>query len=263
MNQLLKIEQMLTRQTILTAYNVPSIKNLGFYMNILMLSSSREGDESYLASAKPTILKHLGETNEVLFIPFAGVTMNWDAYTQKVQDALPELSINSIHKNTNALNAVNNAAAIMIGGGNTFNLLHTLYQEDILAAIRSKVLLGTHYIGWSAGSNICGDSIRTTNDMPIIQPPSFNALGLVPFQINPHYSDYHPPGFNGETRAQRISEFCTLNPNMPVVGIREGSALVRDSLGLHLVGSKDGIVFCGNESYPIKPEQDLSALLNS
>lgn len=252
---------MLTRQTILTAYNVPSIKNLDFCVNILMLSSSREGDEPYLTSAKPSILEHLGATNKVLFIPYAGVTLTWDAYAQKVKAALPELQITSIHQTDNAQSAVNDASAIMIGGGNTFNLLYTLYSENILQAIRSKVLQGTHYIGWSAGSNICGDSIRTTNDMPIIQPPSFDALRLVPFQINPHYSDYHPTGFNGETRAQRISEFCTLNPDMPVVGIREGSALVRNSQGLQLIGLKDGVVFCGNESYLVKPQQDLSELL--
>lgn len=227
-----------------------------------MLSSSREGNEPYLAGAKSTILAHLGVENKVLFIPYAGVTLTWDAYTQKVQTALPELQITSIHQTDNALKAVNDASAIMIGGGNTFNLLYTLYSQNILQAIRDKVLQGTHYIGWSAGSNICGDSIRTTNDMPIIQPPSFDALGLVPFQINPHYNDYHPPGFNGETRAQRISEFCTLNPVTPVIGIKEGSALVRNNHGLKLIGSKDGAVFCGSESYVIKPHQDLNHMLS-
>jgi dipeptidase E len=254
--------ELLTRKTILTAYTVPSIKNLDFCVNILMLSSSREGNEPYLASARPTILEHLGGTKRVLFVPYAGVSLNWDDYTEKVQAALPELHIHSIHNSRNTQNAVNEASAIMIGGGNTFNLLYTLYRENILDEIRNKVLLGTHYIGWSAGSNICGDSIRTTNDMPIVQPPSFDALGLVPFQINPHYSDYHPPGFNGETRAQRISEFCTLNPEMPVVGIREGTALILNKQGLRLLGPKDGIVFCGNERHIIKPHQDLSDMLN-
>ena len=111
-------------------------------------------------------------------------------------------------------------------------------------------------------SNICGQSIRTTNDMPIIEPPSFDALEVVPFQINPHYTDYHPPGHNGETRDQRLAEFTTLNPEIPVVGIREGSALLLSGSTLTLVGEKSGFIFQGNNKTPVQPEQDLTELLN-
>ena len=121
---------------------------------------------------------------------------------------------------------------------------------------------GVPYIGWSAGSNICGNSIRTTNDMPIIQPQSFDALQLVPFQLNPHYSDYQPPGHNGETRAERLAEFTTLNPTLPVVGLREGSALKRERDYLTLVGEADGLVFTGTEQQEIALGQDISYLLN-
>jgi dipeptidase E len=116
-------------------------------------------------------------------------------------------------------------------------------------------------VGWSAGSNICGNSIRTTNDMPIVQPPSFDALNFVPFQLNPHYSDYQAPGHNGETRAQRIQEFCILNPNMPVIGIREGTALLLQGESLILEGELDGLIFEGNSQRVIKPGQDLSIYL--
>ena len=226
-----------------------------------MLSSSRSGDEGYLESAKPMIEQHLGNIRNVLFIPYAGVTVSWDAYTGMVQDALPELNVTGIHTHADSRDAVQSADAILVGGGNTFNLLHTLYEQDLLTAIQARVNNGMPYIGWSAGSNICGNSIRTTNDMPIIQPCSFEALNLVPFQLNPHYTDYQPPGHNGETRAQRIAEFCALNPNMPVVGIREGTALLRENHSLSLQGELPGILFKGTTQAVIEPGQDLSHLL--
>ena len=230
-------------------------------MKILMLSSSRSGNETYLQTAKPMIFEHLDEIQELLFIPFAGVTVSWDDYTEMVQNALPEINITGIHQTANLKRAVEQASSIAVGGGNTFNLLNELYQQDLLTVIQEQVKNGTPYIGWSAGSNICGNSIRTTNDMPIIQPPSFQALNLVPFQLNPHYTDYQPPGHNGETRAQRIEEFCTLNPHMPVIGIREGTALKRQSDTLTLVGELPGIVFNGKHQMVIEPGQDISNYL--
>jgi dipeptidase E len=124
-----------------------------------------------------------------LFIPYAGVRLDWDAYTDIVASALPKLQVKGIHQQKDPIQALASAEIIAVGGGNTFNLLSILYQHKLLEPIREKVHQGTPYIGWSAGSNICGNSIRTTNDMPIIAPPSFDALQLVPFQINPHYTD--------------------------------------------------------------------------
>lgn len=226
-----------------------------------MLSSSRVGSEGYLQHAIPMIDQHLRDHKEVLFVPFAGVSVNWDEYTAMVQTALPHLTIKGIHQYTDAKQAIKSAQAIAVGGGNTFNLLHQLYEQDLLKLIQQRVRQGLPYIGWSAGSNICGKSIRTTNDMPIMQPKSFDALNLVPFQLNPHYSDYQPPGHNGETRAQRIQEFCILHPTTPVIGIREGSALLLQRNQLTLKGELDGLVFKGTSQTVITANQDLSQYL--
>jgi dipeptidase E len=226
-----------------------------------MLSSSRVGSEDYLQHAIPMLDQYLPDIKELLFIPFAGVTVSWNDYTAKVQDALPDYKIKGIHQFSNAYDALKNAQAIVVGGGNTFNLLNELYQQDLLDMVKSQVTKGIPYVGWSAGSNICGNSIRTTNDMPIIQPPSFDALNFVPFQLNPHYTDYQALGHNGETRAQRIEEFCVLNPKMPVVGIREGTALLLQQGKLVLKGELGGVLFDGSEQRLIKPHQDLSEYL--
>jgi len=228
---------------------------------VLMLSSSKVGSEDYLQHAIPMLDQHLPDIKELLFIPFAGVSVSWDDYTTKVQNALPDYKVKGIHQFSNAYQALENAQAILVGGGNTFNLLNQLYQQDLIDTVKSQVNKGIPYIGWSAGSNICGNSIRTTNDMPIIQPPSFDALNFVPFQLNPHYTDYQPPGHNGETRAQRIEEFCILNPEMPVIGIREGCALLLQGESLVLKGELDGVVFEGAAQRVIQPEQDLSGYL--
>jgi dipeptidase E len=241
------------------------VKRINLQMNgakrVLMLSSSRVGSEDYLHHALPMIDQHLFDIKEILFIPFAGVSICWDDYTTKVQNALSNYQVKGIHQFSNASQALKNAQAIMVGGGNTFNLLNELYQQELLETVKNKVNQGTPYVGWSAGSNICGNSIRTTNDMPIIQPPSFVALNFVPFQLNPHYNDYQPPSHNGETRAQRIQEFCTLNPKVPVIGIREGSALLLQGEQLTLEGELDGVVFEDKEQQMIKPKQDLGRYL--
>jgi dipeptidase E len=229
--------------------------------NILMLSSSRVGNENYLQHTIPMLIQHLPDIKELLFIPFAGVTVSWDDYTTKVQRALPDYSVKGIHQFANAHQALESAQAILVGGGNTFSLLNELYKQDLLNTLKSQVNKGIPYVGWSAGSNICGNSIRTTNDMPIVQPPSFDALNFVPFQLNPHYTDYQTPGHNAETRAKRIEEFCVLNPKMPVIGIREGGALLLQGNSLLLKGKLDGVVFEGIAQRVIHPTQDLSEYL--
>ncbi len=253
-------------QSILYVYNCASSdKRINLKMNtprcILMFSSSIVGNEDYLQHTIPLITQYLPNIEELLFIPFAGVSISWDDYTAKVQNALPNHQVKGIHQFSNAQQALKDAKAILVGGGNTFNLLNQLYQQDLICAVKNQVNSGIPYVGWSAGSNICSNSIRTTNDMPIIQPPSFDALNFLPFQLNPHYTDYQAPGHNGETRAQRIEEFCMLNPNIPVVGIREGTALLLQGESLILKGELDGVVFESGEQMVIKPEQDLSKYL--
>lgn len=229
--------------------------------HILMLSSSRAGDEDYLDHAKPLILAHLNQLSEVVFIPYAGVTIGWDEYTQKVQEALPELAIKGIHQFDDAKQAIQQAKAVLVGGGNTFNLLATLYKEELIELVRSKVSNGMPYIGWSAGSNICGASIKTTNDMPIIEPPSFDALGFVTCQLNPHYTDYHPPGHNGETRDDRLAEFSRLNPSTPIIAIPEGTAIKMSKGSLTYIGNKTGYVFIGSEKRPMQNQAVLNEYL--
>jgi len=236
--------------------------------NLLLLSSSRAGNTPYLEHAKAMIEHHLAGIREVLFIPYAGVNLTYDNYTNKVQDALQSLNIGvtSIHQFDDAIEAVNNAKAIVIGGGNTFHLLHQLYENNVINAIQEKVNNGTPYIGWSAGSNVAGASICTTNDMPIIEPKSFNALNLVPFQLNPHYTDFNPPGHNGETREQRLAEFMVINAEMPIVGIVEGSALklVNNKLSLQankLIEQPCGFLFKAGNKRTIELTEELSFLL--
>ncbi|GGF81975.1 dipeptidase PepE [Alteromonas lipolytica] len=226
--------------------------------HVLMLSSSRMGDEDYLEHAREMIFTHLDTEQTVLFIPYAGVTLNWDDYLDKVQQALPELTLTSIHQCDDPVAAVKEAKAIMVGGGNTFNLLYQLYQQQIIEPLQQLVSKGTPYIGWSAGSNICGNSIRTTNDMPIIEPPSFTALNFLSCQLNPHYTDYQPPNHNGETRDDRLFEFTRLNPDTPVLAIREGTALQYTAGRLTLLGELEGFCFEGDEKTPIAPGQDLT-----
>ena len=230
-------------------------------MNVLMLSSSRYGEYDYLAYASSWINEHLEQISSALFIPYAGVTVGWDAYTDMVRAALPNIDITGIHECHNPRIAIENAQAILVGGGNTFNLLHLLYEYDLLSAIKLKVEQGTPYIGWSAGSNICGLSIRTTNDMPIVEPKSFNALHFVNAQLNPHYTDYVAPNFHGETRDQRLQEFCVLNPTIPVLAIREGSALLIRQNKLCLLGDLNGFVFASNDKIAFDQNQDLTEYL--
>ena len=231
------------------------------HMKVLMLSSSLYSDYEYLAYAATWIDEHLEGIEDALFIPYAGVSIGWEAYTQKVQDALPNIKVKGIHQTDDPELAVKQAKAILIGGGNTFNLLHLLQQNNLIDAIKHKVEQNTPYIGWSAGSNICGKSIRTTNDMPIVEPKSFDALQFVNAQLNPHYTDLVPPGHHGETRDERLAEFCTLHPSTPVIAIREGSALEIDNNKLFLKGDLDGFVFASDNKIQITKDQDLSEYL--
>lgn len=237
--------------------------------NLLLLSSSRVGDTKYLQHALPLIKAKLDGVTELLFIPYAGVTVNYDDYTAMVQSALIDsgITVKGIHQFDDPINAINTANAIAVGG-NTFHLLHQLYQNNLINAIQDKVAQGIPYIGWSAGSNIAGLSIRTTNDMPIIEPESFDALQLVSFQLNPHYTDHNPPGHNGETREQRLAEFMVLNETTPIVAIVEGTGLdIKDNTMALVSGlsdtdkNADGFLFKGNNKSVISTDTNLDSLL--
>ncbi|WKE67404.1 dipeptidase PepE [Gallaecimonas kandeliae] len=230
-------------------------------MRALLLSASRAGDTPYLTHALPFIDALLkSNERELLFVPFAGVTISWDDYTAKVAEALAPLgiSVTGIHQAADPVQAVKDAKAIAIGGGNTFRLLTELYGRELVAAIRDQVAEGMPYIGWSAGSNVAGKSIRTTNDMPIIYPPSFDAIQLVPFQLNPHFTDYVQPGHNGETRTERLTEFLTLNPQERVLCLPEGTALRRNGDKLTLLGGKVCYLMRFGETESIEAGSDLS-----
>lgn len=240
--------------------------------HVLMLSSSRQGSEPYLEHARAFIFAHLGNIRDLLFVPYAAVTQSYDAYVDAVATALPECNVIGLHTFDDPVSAINNAKknnqAIVVGGGNTFHLLSSLYSNALIVPMKHAIADGTPYVGWSAGSNICGQSIRTTNDMPIIEPPSFDALDIVPFQLNPHYTDYQPPGHNGETRDQRLAEFTTLNPTTPVVAIREGTALKLSGGTMTLEDGRsnkkdehDGFIFVGNEKKPLNAGADLTHLI--
>jgi len=211
--------------------------------HILAFSSSRTGNSAYLEMAVPAIDEFLNNpTANIAFIPFASAGNDHEEYTAKVRAALPGTYTILTVTHDNVTTVIAAADVIMVGGGNTFKLLHDLYATGALELIQQKVNSGTPYIGWSAGSNITGATICTTNDMPIINPGSFEALGFFPFQINPHYYNISVPGFNGETRDQRLEEFLQLNPQVPIVALPEGTALVLQNGHLQLTGSTAAFV---------------------
>ncbi|MBX3042771.1 MAG: dipeptidase PepE [Candidatus Kapabacteria bacterium] len=233
-------------------------------MNLLLLSNSTTQGYTYLEHAFDTIKSYFGNgVKKIAFVPYAGVTINWDEYTKKVADVFSNLGYEIISVHTgDAKEIINSADGIAVGGGNTFNLLKTVYDNDLKDLIKSKVIVGMPYIGWSAGSNLACPTIRTTNDMPIVEPPTFNALNLIPFQINPHYLDAHPDGHHGETREQRLLEFLEANKNMYVVGLREGSSLQFVDNKLSLIGLKQARIFkYGQEIFEVNPGDNLDFLM--
>jgi len=232
--------------------------------NIIIASTSTiHGGESldYLLDELREFFKN---TSEILFIPYARPSgISHDEYTSKVNNAFQKIDkkVIGIHEFENPKEAIKNAKGIFTGGGNTFVLVNQLYKNDLIDTIKTQVKNGTPYLGTSAGSNICGLSISTTNDMPIVYPPSFKTFGFVPFNINPHYLDPDPTSKHmGETRETRIKEFHKFN-TQPVVGIREGSWLVVKGDSIVLKGVLDARIFEYNKApYEVKTNTELKDL---
>jgi dipeptidase E len=234
-------------------------------MRLLLISNSTNAGEAYLEYPLQNIKDFLGEESlNCLFIPYAGVTISFDDYEARVKERFNEIGhhIVSIHHASNPLEAIEGAEAIVVGGGNTFQLIKMIQDEGLIGPVKRKILAGTPYVGWSAGSNVTCPSIRTTNDMPIVEPESFNAFDLVPFQINPHYTDVNPPGHAGETREDRIMEYLAANPGDTVLGLREGCMLTVEEGQMRLTGTKSLRVFRFNETpVELNPRNDFSEYL--
>ena len=234
-------------------------------MRLLLLSNSTNPGEGYLEYPKYEIQKFLGEKSvKALFIPYAAVRLSYDDYEAKVEARFAEIGhhVVSIHHFQDPVKAVEEAEAIVIGGGNTWRLVQQMHLNGLMEPIRNKVLSGTPFVGWSAGSNVACPTLCTTNDMPIIDPISFKTLNLVPFQINPHFLDVHPPGFGGETREERIMEFLELNQNVYVVGLRESTLLHLEGDNMKLVGERTARIFKkGQEFYELDANADFTFLL--
>jgi dipeptidase E len=234
-------------------------------MRLLLISNSTNAGEAYLEHPLKQIGSFLGIPKErAVFIPYAGVTISFDDYTEKVRARFREIGhdILSVHESENPRKAVHQAGAIVVGGGNTFHLAKLMQDRGLMHPVRNEVLAGTPYIGWSAGSNLACPTIQTTNDMPIVEPSGFGALNLVPFQINPHYLDANPQGHAGETREMRIEEFIEVNPGIYVVGLREGTMLLVEDGSIRLLGPRPAKIFRkGSEPAELGPEADFSFLI--
>lgn len=214
-------------------------------MKLLLISNSTNAGEEYLRYPMPQIEKFLTGVKEVVFVPYAAVTFSYAAYEKKVQARFSELGIRvrSVHRAKDPKKMIREAEAICVGGGNTFALTKKMQEQGLMTAILRKIKAGTPYVGWSAGSNVSCPTICTTNDMPIVEPASFKAIGAMPFQINPHYLDANPEGHAGETREQRILEYIEANPRRWVVGLREGCMLHYENEHLELIGPRPMRIF--------------------
>jgi dipeptidase E len=229
---------------------------------LLLLSNSTMPGMRPLEHAEAAIRKHLAGVRRVLFVPHALHDRAGYAARLRERFAALDLALDALDEDDAPERALANAAAVYVGGGNTFRLLHALQTHGWLEPLRARALGGMPYLAASAGTNVATRSIQTTNDMPIVQPPSFAALGLVPFNINPHYLDPDPTSTHmGETREQRLREFHEMN-DAPVVGLREGAWLEVEGDRCTLGGSRDARLFVkGREPTEHAPGDDLSFLL--
>ncbi|NNJ54989.1 MAG: dipeptidase PepE [Bacteroidia bacterium] len=212
-------------------------------MKYLLLSNSSNSGESYMEWCKAKISSFVEEhTENIIFIPYAAASFSFDEYTENVNNALQDfnIAVKNIASFDNPIEAINQASAIFVGGGNTFHLVNQMQEKGLIEAIQKKVKSGTPYVGWSAGSNVFCPSICTTNDMPITQPQSFNALNLIDLQINPHYTEKTIPNHGGESRDQRLKEYLYVNPEETVLCLPEASYVEFNGTVRTYIGASDG-----------------------
>ena len=221
---------------------------------------------SFFTWPRPHVTDFLGSyIREVCFIPFAGVKITFDAYADAVSGAFEAMGygMTSIHVVAEKKKFVEASSCIVVGGGNTFALLDRMYEHDLIDVVKAKVSSGTPYIGWSAGANLACPTLMTTNDMPVVMPPSFQALNLIPFQINPHYHELRFENQGGETRGERLEEFLQLNPGSKVVGLPEGMFIRRDGNVLNLGGDGTAKWYASDKPVTdLKAGTDISFLLD-
>lgn len=232
--------------------------------NLIIASTSTLHNQTYLEYLLPTLSTHFKAESTLIFIPYARPSgISHEDYTAKVRKALApiHIKVKGLHEFEDPKKAIEQADGIFTGGGNTFLLVKQLYAHDLIGTIQKAINNGTPYLGCSAGSNICGLTMETTNDMPITYPPSFQTFGFVPFNINPHYLDpIEGSTHMGETRETRINEFHTIN-SQPVVGLREGSWLKVTGNHIVLEGALSARIFEQNKAaYEVEPNTDLSTL---
>ncbi len=232
--------------------------------SIIIASTSTVYGSGFLDYLMDELKTHFKNANSILFIPYARPSgISHEVYTEKVSKTFAAIGkkVKGIHEFENPKSAIDNAEGIFVGGGNTFVLVNELYKNNCLLPIKIAVEKGIPYLGTSAGSNICGLTINTTNDMPIVYPPSFKTLGLVPFNINPHYLDPNPDSTHmGETREMRINEFHTYN-TLPVIGLREGGWIEVKGSVCTLRGNLNARIFELNKAaYELTTNSDLGFL---
>ena len=240
--------------------------------NLLLISNSTMRGDAYLGWCKDMIKEFVTRHNvkKVLFVPYAGVSLaeggleaSYNTYEAKVAKVYAEMGVElvSTHHFADPVKAVYEAECVAVGGGNTFHLVKELHRLGLVRAIRSRAMEGMPYMGWSAGSNVAGPTLCTTNDMPIVEPASFECMNLVPFQINPHYTDFFDPKHGGETRDDRLKEYIMVNPEAWVAAIREATALLLEGGKLSLVG-RDNKMKVFHENMNNTKEYSLSDDIN-
>lgn len=232
-------------------------------MELLLLSNSTLPGEPFFHWPRPYVTAFLQGRPRVAFVPFAAPEAQQDSYAEKVAEVFAEIGaeIMSLHREADPVKALERAQVVAVGGGNSFLLLRELYRKGLVRAIADKVKKGLPYLGWSAGANVACPTIMTTNDMPIVEVPSLRAMHLVPFQINPHFTEDTIPGHGGESREQRIAEFLALNPKVAVVGLREGSLLHVKDGGMTLMGRDMKLFRAGKEVAELANGSVLRSLL--
>ncbi|MCP4882624.1 MAG: dipeptidase PepE [Flavobacteriales bacterium] len=233
--------------------------------NLLVASTSTIFGGHFLQYLLPELKEHFKGINTLLFIPYARPGgISYDSYTSIVAEALKDFSfaVKGIHEFDDAKLAIDQAEAVFVGGGNTFVLVDQLYRQDLIKPLKKRLENGIPYLGTSAGSNIVGLSVKTTNDMPIVHPETLEALGMIPFNINPHYLDPDPDSkHKGETRETRIKEFHSCN-NTTVIGLREGSWISVKDKQMLLKGEFNARIFKqGKAPFELPPNSDLQQLI--